>query len=272
MTALSSRAFWVLSEPRICGSVARPPMSAPIAIGPDRSKISLPVSRHKRVGRAGVAKLREQRRVHQLGDQRPVAQRREARLGPANGLAVADRDRAHRGVAVVDDRGDADVDRPRGQHQAGAAKPAHLEVEPAAAIARPGIIEPARGRAREVEARARRCRGLRAAWRCNWAWTSGREPLRPETHRAAAGEGQAGRRKRPPVAGAGQDRGLLELQRAPLDLALAADADPVGADVGQRGEGEGGAAAAGEGGADLAAAVDQIGVGGEPGERDARPH
>ena len=47
VTALSSRAFWARMDPRICGSVARPPMSAPIETGPDRSKISLPVNRHK---------------------------------------------------------------------------------------------------------------------------------------------------------------------------------------------------------------------------------
>ena len=47
VTALSSRAFCVRSEPRIAGSASRPPMSAPIAIGPDRSNTSVPDSRHK---------------------------------------------------------------------------------------------------------------------------------------------------------------------------------------------------------------------------------
>ena len=59
-------------------------MSAPSASGPDMSSTSLPVSRHKRVGRAGVAQLREQRRIEQLGDQRAAADRREARLRPAD--------------------------------------------------------------------------------------------------------------------------------------------------------------------------------------------
>ena len=46
VTALSSRAPLAWIDPRICGSTIRPPMSAPIATGPDRSKISTPDKRH----------------------------------------------------------------------------------------------------------------------------------------------------------------------------------------------------------------------------------
>ena len=69
-------------------------MSAPTASGPDMSMHFAPRQPPQGVGRPGVAKLREQRRIHQLGDQRAAAQRREARLGAADDRAVAGRDRA----------------------------------------------------------------------------------------------------------------------------------------------------------------------------------
>ena len=172
------------------------------------------------VGRPGIAKLREHRRVHQRGDHRPAAQRREARLRPADRLAVADRDRAHRRIVARQHRGKADVDRLRRQHQPGAAEPADLEV--GAAAGRPPcqrIIEPPGGDPAEVEVGpdhveqvqrhlADSRRELRAASRC------GRESVA-----AAAGEAHVGRREPPAVALAGQHRRAGQLERPPLDLA-----------------------------------------------------
>ena len=103
------------------------------------------------------------------------------------------------------------------------------------------------------------------AWTC--AWTSGREPLRPETI-ASRRQSEIGRSKRPAIARAGEHGGLVEDQRLALDPAASGQPDDVRANIGDGREGEGGAAAAGEGRADLARAVDQLGVGGEARERN----
>ena len=151
VTWLSSRAFWVLSDPRITGLASRPPMSAPTASGPDMSMTSLPVRRHKRIGGPGIAQLREQRRIHQLGDQRAIAERREARLGAPDDRTVARGHCPKRRLVAVDDRGNADVDRLRGEHEAGAAEAADLEVEPSATVRLPRIVDASGRRAGEVE-------------------------------------------------------------------------------------------------------------------------
>ena len=163
VTALSSRAPSAFSDPRICGSTSRPLMSAPIAIGPDRSNTSTPDSRHKRVGRPGVAKLQAHRRIDQFGDDRPAAQRREPRLRPADGLAVTDRDRAHRCMAAVEHRGKAKVDRLRRQHQSRPAEAANAQVGAPARRPVPAIIDPAAGDPAKPEARARRGRATASA-------------------------------------------------------------------------------------------------------------
>ena len=96
VTALSSRA--VLRSQRAADRRVDQPAADVGADrdGPGQVEHLGPRQPPQSVGRAGVAKLREQRRVHQLGDQRPAAERREARLRPADRLAVADRDRAQR--------------------------------------------------------------------------------------------------------------------------------------------------------------------------------
>ena len=95
--------------------------------------------------------------------------------------AVARRDRAHGGLVAVDDRGDADVDRLRGEDQPGAAETADLEVERCRCDCPSTHNRRGRWPSRRGRARARRGRALRAAWPASCAWTSGREPLRPET-------------------------------------------------------------------------------------------
>ncbi len=95
----------------------------------------------------------------------------------------------------------------------------------------------------------------------------GAGPVAPRQDRGSPGERQARRRQRPAVALAGQHRRLVEHQGLALDPPAAGDPDRVGRNVGQGREGEGGAAPAGEGGADLADAVDQPGVRREPRQR-----
>ena len=253
VTALSSRAFCVLSEPRMTGSASRPPMSAPIASGPDMSITSLPGQPPQGVGRAGVAQLREQRRVHQLGDQRAAAHRREARLRAADDRAVAGRDRAQRRLVAVDDRRDADVDRLRREHQPGAAEAADLEVERGrcgcpSTHNRAGR-SPSRDRSRlgqnEVEHFERHApgpgRGLRA-----------REPLRPETVAVPpaklrlVGASAQPSPERVSTAAWLSTSGWRSIRPLPVSRIASGETSASGR------EGEGGAAPAGEGGADLA--------------------
>ena len=231
------------------------------------SRISLPVRRHERVGGTGVAQLREQRRVHQFGDERAAAERRELRLGAADDGAVARGDRAQTRLPAVDDCGDADVDRLGREDQAGAAQAADLEIEAAAAIALPRIIDAARRRAGEVEVGPEQVEHLQRHV-AELGVDFGRGAAAAGNGRVAAGEADAGRCQRPAVAGAGENGGLVEHQWLALDAAIAGELDAVGLDIGQRRESEGGATAAGESGADLPDAVDQLGIGGQPGKRD----
>jgi hypothetical protein len=70
------------------------------------------VRRHERVGGTVVAKLRHHRRGGEaVADVAGEADRREARLGTADGAAVAGRYGANAGRAVPEAGGDADVDR-----------------------------------------------------------------------------------------------------------------------------------------------------------------
>ncbi len=148
VTGLSRRAL-LRSDRAADGRVDQPPAD----VGADRDRAGQVEdfrSRQapERVGRAGVAKLGEQGRVEQLGHEIAAADRREARLRPADGLPAADRDGAHRGLVPCDDRGETDVDRLRREDQASAAQAADLEVGAAAAIALPGIVEAAASRRR----------------------------------------------------------------------------------------------------------------------------
>ena len=156
-------------------------MSAPIASGPGQVDTSLPGQAPQCVGGAGIAQLREQWRIHQLGDERAAADRRETRLRAADDRAVAGGDGAKRGLVAADDRRDADVDRLGRQHQAGPAQAADLEVEAAAAVALPRIIDPPGRRAAEVRGPGQKRSSTSSGMPWSCAWTSGREPLRPET-------------------------------------------------------------------------------------------
>ena len=89
VTALSSRAFCVFSEPRISGSTSRPPMSAPIASGrtgrTPRSRTGATRCRPGPNSEAARTTARSSAPAIELAP----AKRREARLGPADRLAVA---------------------------------------------------------------------------------------------------------------------------------------------------------------------------------------
>ena len=150
----------------------------------------------------------------------------------------------------------------------GRLKPADLEVGAAAAIALPGIIEAAAGKAGEAQARPADVEDLQRH-RLQLRMHFGTRAAAAGQCAAAAGEGEIGRRERPAVAALGQHGRLAERQRPALDAALAGEPDGVRRDVGQGRELERRAAAPGDGGADLAAAVDELGVGGEPREAHA---
>ena len=209
-------------------------MSAPTASGPDMSSTSLPVSRHKVSAGPGVAQLREQRRVHQLGQQASRlpsgAKLACARPTMAPSLAATAR---KPGLVAADQRRDRDVDRLGREHQPGAAEAVDLEVEPPAAVALPRIIEAAGRRAREVEV------GPEEVEHVQWHGAElgmdfGRRAAAARHGRIAAGEADAGRGQRPAVARAGQDRGLLEDQRLAVDAAAAGQADGVRRDTSAR--------------------------------------
>ena len=209
-------------------------MSAPTASGPDMSMHLAAGQAPQGVGGAGVAQLREQRRVHQLGDQRAVAERREARLGAADDRAVACGDRAQARLVAVDHRGDGDVDRLGREHQAGAAEAADLEVEPAAAVALPRIIERGRSPNRTGRGCGQKRSSTSSGMPPSWAWTSGAEPLRPETVALPPAKLMLVGASAQPSPGAGQHRRLVEHQRLALDPAAAGQPDGVGRDTSAR--------------------------------------
>jgi len=219
------------------------------------------------VGRADVAQLREQGRIHQLGHQRAGPKRGEARLGAADDRAAAGGDRAQPGLVAADDRRDRDVDRLRGENQPGAAEAMDLEIEAAGAVGLPGIIEPAGRRAGQVEVGPKEIEHVERHG-AKLGVDFGRRAAAARNGGIAAGKADAGRGERPAVARTGQHRGLVEHQGFAVDPAAAAQANGVGGYLGEGREGEGRAAAAGKGGADLTAAVDQLGIGGEARERD----
>ena len=108
----------------------------------------------QRVRRAGVADLHHHRRIGELGDDRAGTERCKPRLGPADGLAVAHRHRAHRRLAAVEHRRQPDVDRLRRQYQPGASEAANAQVGAAARRASgtaPAIIELAGGDPAQAE-------------------------------------------------------------------------------------------------------------------------
>ena len=153
-----------------------------------------------------------------------IADRREARLRPADRLPAADRDGAHRGLVAGDHRGETDVDRLRCEHQARAAEATDLEVGAAAAIALPGIVEAPARDAGEVEARPAEVEHFeRHGLQLGMDFRP--RAAAPGKDRSPAGEGDAGRRQLPSVAGPREHGCLVEDQRPPLDRALARQPD-----------------------------------------------
>ena len=134
------------------------------------------------VGGAVVADLRRHRRPHQPLEQvARAADRRDPRLGAADRPPFAHRHRAHRRVGAVEPGVDADVDRTRRQHQAGAGEAADAQIGLAGRRrVRRGrtVADQARGDAAEAEPRPGHVEhGQRH--RLQRASTSVRSPNRP---------------------------------------------------------------------------------------------
>ena len=220
VTALSSRAPAVRTEPLITGLLKLPEMSAPIAAGPDRSSNSIPVSRHKRVGRAVIADLRLHRRPRQpLAEAARPADPGHPPLRPADRPALARRDRAEGGVAAREARIDADIDRPRGQHQPRPGQPAHAQVH----LARRRRL----GRGRAVADRPR-SDSAKAELRIEDVHDRERHRFEPridlgprpeQTGEAgiAAGVAESGRRQPPALLAPAQRGGRHQFQRPPVE-------------------------------------------------------
>src|SRR5205823_4994038 len=133
----------------------------------------------------------------------------EASLRSPDDGAVARGDRAHRGLVAIDDRGDGDVDRLRGEHKPSAAQAVDLEIEPAGPVALPRIIEPPGRRPREIELGPEQVEDVERHGG-ELGVDLRRRAAAARDSRIAAREADAGRSYRPAVARAGQDRGLVE--------------------------------------------------------------
>ena len=222
----------------------------------------------QRIGRPGVAQLDQHRRIHQLGDDRPTAQRRKARLRPADGLAVADRNRPHRCMAAAKHGIEPDVDRLGRQHQPRPAEATDAQVGVARRLAVPAIIDAAAGNPAQPRLGPDDVEQLQ-----RHRFDVGVE-LRPVAgppgkRAAPAAKAHPRRRNFPAARDAGEDRRAVEGQRALGQFAASGDADPVRADLRHRDQLEGGAARAGQRRPDFARSVDQPGIGGQPRQRNA---
>ena len=201
------------------------------------------------VGGAVVAKLGPHRRPDQPIEQvAAAADRRNPGLGPADGPALAHRDRAHRRIDAVEPRVEADVDRPRRQDQARPCEPADPEIgfpSRRRVGGRRAISDQSRGDAAEpelgvedVEDRERHRRQLGV-------------DLGPGAEQAAqgggaAGKAQAGVAEPPPVRSPGQQGRTEQFDRAAVDGAAAAYPVAAGRGVGDEIEGKAAAARAGD--------------------------
>ena len=272
VTALSIRAPSALSEPRICG-IDQPPAD----VGADRDRAATGRTPRPPTGATTCRPARRSAAASSIGafiscgDDRARPKRREARLRPADGLAVADRDRAHRGAALPSSTAfTPDVDRLRREHQPGPAQAADPQVGAARRLRRPAIIDPPAGDPAKPGLGPDDDRAAAAACACDIGMEFGRgrrcgRTTSPARRRSAPGSAQSPSRRSTLVSTAG----LSSDQRPPIEFAAAGDADPIGRDIGQRHHLERGAARPGQRRAHLARPVDQMCIGGEPGKRDA---
>src|SRR6185503_9577628 len=127
-----------------------------------------------------------------------------ARLRPPDDCAVARCNRPKSGLVSVDDRGDADVDRLRSENETGAAEAVNLEIEAAAAIRFPRVIDASRRRAGEIEVGPEQVEHFERH-ACDLGVDFGRGAASAGYGRGPAAEADARRGERPAVARAGQD-------------------------------------------------------------------